>query len=121
MRQAVPPYDADRVLAPDIEAVAALVRDGHTGRRSGLGLRYPGVEEDQSPMSPVPTRRSWLPGGALLVAAAFVAVLSGFALGIRSWPWYVGFAAAAILVIGWAERLWTRRSAPPPPRASAAS
>jgi hypothetical protein len=66
-------------------------------------------------MSPVPTRRSWLPGGALLIAAVLVAVLSGLALGIRSWPWYVGFVAAAILAIGWAERLWTRRVAPAPP------
>jgi hypothetical protein len=67
-------------------------------------------------MSPVPTRRSWLPGGALLTAAVLVAGLCGFALGIRSWPWYVGFAAAAILAIGWAERVWMRRSAPPPAR-----
>jgi protein-S-isoprenylcysteine O-methyltransferase Ste14 len=67
-------------------------------------------------MSPVPTRRSWLPGGALLVAAVLVAGLSGFALGVRSWPWYVGFAAAAILAIGWAERVWTRRRAPAPAR-----
>ena len=65
-------------------------------------------------MSPVPTRRSWMPGGALLVAAILVAVLSGLALQIRSWPWYVGFAAAAILAIGWAERLWTRRATPAP-------
>jgi hypothetical protein len=67
-------------------------------------------------MSPVPTRRSWMPGGALLVAAVLVAVLCGLALHIRSWPWYVGFAAAAILAIGWAERLWTRGSAPAPAR-----
>jgi hypothetical protein len=65
-------------------------------------------------MSPVPTRRSWWPGGALLIAAAAAAGLCGLALNIRSWPWYVGFAAAAILGIGWAERLWARRSVPPP-------
>jgi hypothetical protein len=67
-------------------------------------------------MSPVPNRRSWLPGGALLIAAVLVAGLSGFALGVRSWPWYAGFAAAAVLAIGWAERLWLRRSTPPPAR-----
>jgi protein-S-isoprenylcysteine O-methyltransferase Ste14 len=67
-------------------------------------------------MSPVPSRRSWLPGGALLVAAVVVAVLCGVALRVRSWPWYVGFTAAAILALGWAERLWTRRTAPAPPR-----
>ena len=65
-------------------------------------------------MSPVPTRRSWVPGVALLVAAVAVAVLCGLALHIRSWAWYVGFAAAAVLAIGWAERLWTKRAVPPP-------
>ena len=65
-------------------------------------------------MSPVPNRRSWLPGGALLVTAVLVAGLAGFALGVRSWPWHIGFAAAAILAIGWGERIWKRRSAPPP-------
>ena len=67
-------------------------------------------------MSPVPTRRSWLPGGALLVAAVAVAVLAGLALGVRAWPWYAGFAAVALLAIGWAERLWVRRSTPAPAR-----
>ena len=64
-------------------------------------------------MSPVPHRRSLLPGAALLVAAVLIAVVSGIALGV-SWPWYVGFAATALLAIGWAERLWTRRAAPAP-------
>ena len=67
-------------------------------------------------MSPVPTRRAWLPGGALLIAAVLIAGLSGAGLGIRSWPWYVGFVAAAILAIGQAERLWTRRTTPAPAR-----
>ena len=66
-------------------------------------------------MSPVPSRRSWLPGGALLVAAVAAAGLCGFALHV-SWPWYVGFAAVAILALGSAERIWMRRSAPAPPR-----
>jgi hypothetical protein len=67
-------------------------------------------------MSPVPTRRSWLPGAALLIAAIVVAGVSGFALGVRSWPWYVGFSAGAVLAIGWGERLWVRRHAPAPAR-----
>ena len=72
-------------------------------------------------MSPVPSRRSWLPGGALLVAAVFVAGLCGFALragfGLQvSWPWYVGFTAVVILALGSVERIWMRRVAPPPPR-----
>jgi protein-S-isoprenylcysteine O-methyltransferase Ste14 len=57
-----------------------------------------------------------LPGAALLAAAVLVAGLSGFVLHVRSWPWYVGFTAAAILALGWAERLWTKRAAPAPPR-----
>jgi hypothetical protein len=65
-------------------------------------------------MSPVPTRRSWLPGGALLALAIAVAVAAGLSLGVRSWAWYAGFAAAALLAIGWGERLWLRRTAPPP-------
>ena len=50
------------------------------------------------------------------MAAVLVAGSSGFALGVRSWPWYVGFVAAAILAIGWGERLWTRRTRPAPAR-----
>jgi protein-S-isoprenylcysteine O-methyltransferase Ste14 len=67
-------------------------------------------------MSPVPARRSWMPGGALLIAAVLVAGLCGFALRVQSWPWYVGFTAVAILAIGWVERMWVRRSVPVPPR-----
>ncbi len=67
-------------------------------------------------MSPVPTRRSWLPGGALLIAAVLVAGLCGVLLGVRSWAWYGGFTAAALLAIGWFERLWMRRHAPAPAR-----
>ena len=67
-------------------------------------------------MSPVPRRRSWLPGGVLLLAAVALAGAAGFALGVRSWPWYVGFAAAALLAIGWVERTWIRRTVPPPAR-----
>ena len=67
-------------------------------------------------MSPVPNRRSWVPGAALLVASVLLAGLCGFALQVRSWPWYVGFVAVAILALGWVERLWTHRTAPAPPR-----
>jgi len=67
-------------------------------------------------MSPVPNRRSWVPGAVLLVASVLLAGLCGFALQVRSWPWYVGFVAAAILALGWVERLWTHRTAPAPPR-----
>src|SRR5437762_13940831 len=71
-------------------------------------------------MSPVPHRRSWWPGAVLLAAASVVAVASGLTLeasglGIKvAWPWYVGIAAATLLVIGWAERLWTHKQAPIP-------
>jgi len=54
-----------------------------------------------------------LPGVTLLAAAVLISVVAGIALQV-SWPWYVGFAATTLLVIGWAERLWTRRAAPPP-------
>jgi hypothetical protein len=66
-------------------------------------------------MSPVPTRRPWLPGAAFLAAAVTVAVLSGLALGVRSYTWYAGFAAASLLLAGWLERLRTRKAAPPAP------
>ncbi len=67
-------------------------------------------------MSPVPTRRSWGPGVAVIAAAAIVAGLTGYALGVRAWAWYVGFAAAALLAMGWVERLLNRKPAPPQPR-----
>jgi hypothetical protein len=66
-------------------------------------------------MSPVPTRRSWLPGAAVLAAAIAVAVLSGLALGIRSYAWYAGFAAASLLLAGWLERFRARKAASPAP------
>jgi hypothetical protein len=67
-------------------------------------------------MSPVPTRRSWQPGAALLVASIAVAGLAGFALGVRSMAWYGGFAAAALLLMGWVEKLRAgRRAAAPAP------
>jgi protein-S-isoprenylcysteine O-methyltransferase Ste14 len=57
-----------------------------------------------------------LPGAALLVAVFAVAGLCGWRFQVRSWPWYVGFPAVAILALGWVERLWTRRTVPAPPR-----
>jgi hypothetical protein len=67
-------------------------------------------------MSPKPAERSWLPGAALLGAAAVAAALGGLALGMRSWAGYLGLAAAVILAMGWLERAWTARQAPPAPR-----
>lgn len=66
-------------------------------------------------MSPVPTHRAWLPGATVLAASIVVAGLAGFALGVRSMAWYAGFAAAALLLMGWIERLWAGRTAPPAP------
>lgn len=60
----------------------------------------------------------WFPGAVLLVAAAGLGVLVGIALGVRSWPVYLGLVLAALLAIGWIEHLWARRPAPPRPPAS---
>ena len=67
-------------------------------------------------MSPIPAGRSWMPGAALLAAAAGASALAGLALGVRSWPLYVGLAALVVLAMGWLERVWTSRSAPAPPK-----
>ena len=67
--------------------------------------------------SPAGGSRSWVPGAALLAAAAIAALLAGLALGIRSWPPYLGLAALVVLAMGWIERLWTARQAPAPPKA----
>jgi hypothetical protein len=67
-------------------------------------------------MSPVPAVRSWVPGAVLLGAAAVAAGLAGLALGIRTWAPYLGLAAIVVLAMGWLERVWTARQAPPPPK-----
>jgi hypothetical protein len=67
-------------------------------------------------MSPVPAVRSWVPGAVLLGAAAVAAGLAGLALGIRSWPPYLGLAALVLLAMGWLERVWMARAVPAPPK-----
>ena len=63
------------------------------------------------------TRRSeWLPGVALLGAAVGIGALLGISLGLRSWAFYVGLIALALLAIGWLERWRVRRAAAVPPR-----
>ena len=58
----------------------------------------------------------WVAGALLLVLAAGIAAPLGHALGLRSWPFYVGLVVAALLLMGWVERLWKRRPLPLPPR-----
>ena len=67
-------------------------------------------------MSQVPAGRPWMPGAALLAAAVVAAGLAGLALGIRTWPPYLGLAALVVLAMGWIERVWTSRQEPPPPK-----
>lgn len=63
------------------------------------------------------TRRSeWLPGVALLGAAVGIAALLGISLGLRSWAFYIGLVALALLALGWLERWRVRRATAPPPR-----
>ena len=64
-------------------------------------------------MSPVPTTRAWGWGTVQLVGAVAIAGSAGFALGMRAWPLYAGFAALLLLGMGAVERLWRRRAAPP--------
>ena len=69
--------------------------------------------------TPAGGSRSWVPGAALLVAAAIAAGLAGLALGIRTLPPYLGLAAVVVLAMGWIERLWTARQAPAAPKGRA--
>ena len=64
----------------------------------------------------VPADRSWMPGAALLLAAAVAAGLVGLALGLRTWPPYLGLAAIVVLAMGWLERAWMARRTPAPPK-----
>ena len=66
--------------------------------------------------TPSPAGRSWMPGAALLLAAAVAAGLAGLALGVRTWAVYLGLAALVILAMGWIERAWTARRPPAPPK-----
>ena len=67
-------------------------------------------------MSPVSAGKSWVPGAALLLAAAVAAGLAGLALGIRSWAPYLGLTALVVLAMGWIERAWMARATPAPPK-----
>ena len=67
-------------------------------------------------MSQVPAGRSWMPGTALLLAAAVAAGLAGLALGFRTWTPYLGLAAIVVLAMGWLERVWMGRQVPAPPK-----
>ncbi len=67
-------------------------------------------------MSPVPAGKSWVPGAALLLAAAVAAGLAGLALGLRSWAPYLGLTALMVLAMGWLERAWMARATPAPPK-----
>ncbi len=58
----------------------------------------------------------WMAGLLLLVLAAGISAPLGYALGLRSWPFYVGLVVAALLLMGWVERLWKRRPVSLPPR-----
>ena len=66
--------------------------------------------------TPARGSRSWVPGAVLLAAAAVAAGLAGLALGIRSFPVYLGLGALVVLAMGWIERLWIARHAPAPPK-----
>jgi hypothetical protein len=56
----------------------------------------------------------WLPGLAILGVAVLIAALVGGALGMRSWPGYLGLFVTALLGLGLLERL--RLASPSPPR-----
>ena len=69
-------------------------------------------------MSPFPiSRKPWLPGAVVLAIAVTVSAGIGLALDVGSWALYVGMAVSVLLLLGWFERLWARRVAPPRPRA----
>ena len=56
-------------------------------------------------------RPEWTGGAITLAIAAAVSGVIGFAVGARSWTFYVGLTAATVLLIGWLERYWLRRAA----------
>jgi hypothetical protein len=71
-------------------------------------------------MNPIrpPRLAAWLPGAALLAAAIAIGAGGGFAFGVKSWPVYLGLTLAALLAMGWVEKLWGRRTAPRRPPAA---
>jgi hypothetical protein len=60
---------------------------------------------------PTGPRPEWVSGAITLAVATLVAGGAGFAVGARSWTFYVGLTAGAVLLIGWLERYWLRRAA----------
>ena len=58
----------------------------------------------------------WFAGALLLILAAGIVSPLGYALGVRSWPFYVGLVAGALLLMGWVERVWKRRPVSLAPR-----
>lgn len=58
---------------------------------------------------PTLRRALWLPGVAVLAAAVGIGSVLGVSVGARAWPWYLGLILAALLAIGWVERLWAAR------------
>lgn len=69
-------------------------------------------------MAPLPSRSAaWIPVAVQLGAAVLTSLVLGWAIGARALWVYVGLMVAVILGIGYAERFWTRRKAPRPPRA----
>jgi protein-S-isoprenylcysteine O-methyltransferase Ste14 len=57
-------------------------------------------------------RAPWLTGALLLLLTASLTAPVAFALGLRRWPFWVGLAAALLLVLGSLERLWQSRPLP---------
>jgi hypothetical protein len=65
-----------------------------------------------SPLS-TPRRTPWLAGALVLVSLAVLIAPLATHFGLRRWPFYVGLAAGAVLLLGWLERLWQRRAVTP--------
>ena len=68
------------------------------------------------PALPKLRKAPWFAGAVLLLLAAGIVLPLGYALGVRSWPFFVGLAAAGLLLVGWGERIWKRRPVSLPPR-----
>jgi hypothetical protein len=66
-------------------------------------------------LGPSPSSQ-WLPGGLLLLAAAVAGTGLAFLVGARHWAFYLGAVLAALLALGFAEKLLARRAAGSSPR-----
>ena len=69
--------------------------------------------------SPNLQRPSWLPGAAVLAAAAGCALAIGLVLGARAWPLYLGLVLGCVFAVGWGEEFWARHRTPAPKRSRA--